>query len=114
MPFKQVIAVRADLKLSKGKLAAQVAHASLGSYRYAGGEAKFAWEQNGEKKVVAKVNSLEELTELQRKATSLGIPCVLITDAGKTEVESGTVTALGLGPADEALLDKLTGRLKLV
>ncbi len=106
--------MRADLKLGKGKLAAQVAHASLGAYRYAGGEAKFAWERDGEKKVVLKVKGLEELAALQIKAKNLGIPSALVTDAGKTEVESGTVTALGLGPADEALLDRLTGKLKLM
>jgi len=114
MSFKQVIAVRADLRLGKGKLAAQVAHASLGAYRYAGGEAKFAWEHDGEKKVVVKVRGVEELTELQKKARSLGISCALITDAGRTGVEPGTTTALGLGPAEEKVLDSLTGKLKLV
>ncbi|MBM3303837.1 MAG: peptidyl-tRNA hydrolase [Candidatus Aenigmarchaeota archaeon] len=112
--FKQVIAVRADLKLGKGKLAAQVAHASLGAYRYAGGEAKFAWEHDGEKKVVVKARDAGELARLEKKARSLGIPCALITDAGRTQVEAGTMTAIGLGPADEKALDSIAGHLKLM
>jgi len=112
--LKQVIAVRADLKLGKGKLAAQVAHASIGAYRYAGGEAKAAWEYDGEKKVVVKAKDIDELISMQKKARALGIPCALITDAGMTQVEAGTVTALGLGPAEEAELDKVTGKLKLM
>jgi len=114
MTFKQVIAVRADLKLGKGKLAVQVAHASLCAYRNTDSKIRLAWESGGEKKVVVKVSGQEELAELQRKAKSLGIPCALIRDAGLTEVEPGTVTALGMGPAEESKLDQLTGRLKLV
>ena len=112
--FKQVIAIRADLKLSKGKIAAQAAHASLGSYRSAGGKARDAWEEDGEKKVVVKAKDLGELMDIQKKARSLGIPCALIRDAGRTEVEPGTATAIGLGPAEENVLDRLTGKLKLM
>jgi PTH2 family peptidyl-tRNA hydrolase len=111
--FKQVIAVRADLKMGKGKLAAQAAHASLGAYRNAPAKARDGWESAGEKKVVVKVGSLDELEGLHRKARSLGIPCSLIHDAGSTQLEPGTATALGLGPAEEKELDKLTGKLKL-
>ncbi len=111
--YKQVIAVRADLKLSKGKMAAQVAHASLGAYRNVDRRSANAWEQGGEKKVVVKVNDLEELMHFYNRAKSMSIPCSLVRDAGKTELEPGTATAVGMGPADEKLLDSLTGKLKL-
>jgi len=112
--FKQVIAVRADLQMGKGKMAAQAAHASLGAYRNASAYARNEWEESGEKKVVVKVKDLEELMHFYKKAKSMGIPSCLIKDAGKTEVEPGTVTALGMGPDDEKRLDSLTGGLKLV
>lgn len=112
--LKQVIAVRSDLRLGKGKLAAQVAHASLGAYRQASQGTRDAWEDSGGKKVVVRAGSREELEGLRRKAMALGIPCSLIQDAGKTQLEPGTVTALGLGPAEERIIDSLTGRLKLL
>jgi PTH2 family peptidyl-tRNA hydrolase len=112
--FKQVIVVRADLGLSKGKMAAQVAHASLGAYRSSSTASKNAWESAGEKKAVVKCADLAELESIHRAARSARLPCCLISDAGRTELEPGTVTALGLGPAEERELDKITGRLKLV
>lgn len=112
--FKQVIVIRKDLKMSKGKIAAQVAHASIGAYRKAGRLARKAWEMTGEKKVVLRAKSLEEIMTLKRKADSLKLPNVLIRDAGLTEIEAGTVTALGIGPARGAKIDKVTGSLPLL
>ncbi len=113
---KQVIVVRTDLKLGAGKLAAQVAHASLGAYRKAltaAPDMVAEWESGGEKKVVLKVSSERELVHLFQAAKGT-IPAVLIKDAGLTQVPPGTITALGLGPASSAELDKLTGHLKLL
>ena len=112
--YKQVIAVRKDLKLSRGKLAVQVAHASLEAYTHTGAEARQAWESGGAKKVVVKVDGLRELEELHRKARSLRYPCAMIRDAGKTEVAPGTVTALGIGPVNESEADRITGNLKML
>ncbi len=112
--YKQVIAVRKDLKLSRGKLAAQAAHASLDAYRRADGKVRQAWEQEGSKKVVVGVDGLRELEELHRKARTFRFPCALIRDAGRTEVEPGTVTALGIGPVRESDADRLTGNLKML
>ncbi len=112
--FKQVIVVRKDIKLSKGKAAAQVAHASVGAYRKASRLAKKAWELTGEKKVVLRVQSLEEIMRLKRKADSMKLPNVLIRDAGLTEIKPGTVTTLGIGPARGAKIDKITGSLPLL
>ena len=62
--YKQVIVVRADLKLGKGKLAAQVAHASLEAYKKADKNDVSEWEEAGVKKVVLKANSLSELMDV--------------------------------------------------
>ena len=114
--YKQVIVVRSDLKLSKGKLAAQVAHASLGAYRKAletNPNSVQEWENIGEKKVVLKVEGLKELEELKQKAAQAKLRLVLISDAGRTELPAGTTTVLGIGPAKEKDIDKITGHLKM-
>jgi PTH2 family peptidyl-tRNA hydrolase len=111
---KQVIAVRKDLRMDKGKLAVQVAHASIDSYRKAAPQAREEWESEGSKKVVLEADSLKELLDLQKKARKLGLPCSLIRDAGKTQLRPGTITCLGIGPADEGSIDKVTGKLKIL
>lgn len=112
--YKQVIAVRKDLKLDKGKLAVQVAHAALDSYRKADPDSRGTWEKEGSKKVVVKAESLKELLDIQKKARNLGLPCSLIRDAGRTQLKPGTITALGIGPAEEGSIDKVTGKLKIL
>jgi len=112
--YKQAIIVRDDLKLSKGKLAVQVAHAALSTYEYAGEKVRRGWKEGGQKKVVLRVPGLKELFELKEQAGRHGLPAVLITDAGLTEVPPGTTTVLGIGPAEEGELDKITGKLKLL
>ncbi|MCZ7392983.1 MAG: peptidyl-tRNA hydrolase Pth2 [Candidatus Methanoperedens sp.] len=112
--YKQCIIVRDDLKLSKGKLAVQVAHAAVSAYDVAGREVREAWKEEGQKKVVLRVATLQELFELKERARRHGLPAALITDAGLTEVPPGTVTVLGIGPAEVVELDKLTGNLKLL
>lgn len=112
--YKQCIIVRDDLKLSKGKLAVQVAHAAVSAYELAGEEVRNAWKEGGQKKVALRVANLQELFELKENARRLGLPAALITDAGLTEVQPGTITVLGIGPAEVVELDKLTGHLKLL
>jgi PTH2 family peptidyl-tRNA hydrolase len=112
--WKQVVVVRKDLKLSRGKLAAQVAHASLESYKSAGFEQQMEWEAWGSKKVILKAGSLREIHEIHKEARNAKLPYALIKDAGRTEVRSGTVTALAIGPALEDEIDAVTGHLKML
>ena len=112
--MKQIIVVNDSLKLPKGKLAAQVAHAAVAACIDASDKARRTWLSEGMPKVVVKVPDVEELGCLENTARKQGIPASLITDAGKTVVAPGTITALGLGPAEDEKLDNLTGKLKLL
>ena len=110
--YKQVIIIRMDLKMSKGKAIAQACHASLGAYRKAGSMKRKLWEIEGEKKVVLRAESLEELLKLKQEAEKAKLPAYLVIDAGLTELPKGTVTALAIGPDKEGRIDKITGKLK--
>ncbi len=115
--YKQVIVVRSDLKMSKGKIAAQAAHAAVSASekaRLMNKEDWLKWIQEGQKKVVVKVKSLEELLKIKEESEKLGLPTVLIEDRGLTEVPSGTITCLGIGPALSKKIDKVTGNLPLL
>jgi peptidyl-tRNA hydrolase, PTH2 family len=114
MALKQVIIVRTDLKLPKGKLAAQVAHASIDAALRGSRDKLEDWRRQGMKKIVLKVENLSGLEDLQQKARAAKLSNSMITDAGLTVVDPGTVTALGIGPDDEEKLDKLTGKLAML
>ena len=114
MNYKQVIVVRKDLKLSKGKLAVQVAHASLGSYKAANKKVCNNWEKEGGKKVVLQVRNLRELKKIYQKAKKNRLPTFLVRDAGLTQLRKGTITCLGIGPAKEEILDRICKKLKLL
>ena len=115
--MKQAIAVRTDLGMGKGKVAAQVAHASLSAAeaaRQKKGEWYEAWKEEGQAKIVLKVGSESDLREVFGKAKRAGLPASLIEDRGLTQVEPGTATCVGVGPAPDAEVDAITGKLKLL
>lgn len=114
MSYKQAIIVRKDLELGKGKLAAQVAHGSIGAMKRAEKDIVEKWENEGAKKVILKVENLRKLKALHRKAKSYKLPIFLVSDAGHTQLEQGTITCLGIGPAEEKTIDKITKELKLL
>lgn len=115
--YKQVIVVRTDLKMGKGKLAAQVAHAAVLSAEICRNMRPLwyqEWMNEGQKKIVVRVDNLTELLKIKENAEEKGLPVALIEDAGLTQLEPGTITALGIGPAPRDLLDPITGHLKLL
>ncbi|WP_115863899.1 peptidyl-tRNA hydrolase Pth2 [Halorussus litoreus] len=111
--MKQTIVARTDLGMGEGKLAAQVAHASLSAYEDAGTRARKEWKGGGQKKVVVQAAGEDEIFRLAEKARAEGLPRAVIRDAGHTQLEPGTVTTLAVGPADDDLVDKVTGDLSL-
>lgn len=115
--LKQVIIVRSDLEMGKGKLAAQVAHASVqGFYNMLikNREKALQWLESGAKKVVLKVQSEEELFRIYQHALSIGLNAVIIKDSGLTQLEPGTTTTVSIGPDDEESINRITGHLKLL
>ena len=116
MEYKLVVVVRSDLDMSVGKLSAQVAHAAVTCALEAKAKRPkwfSAWYGEGQRKVVLKVDGKEELRELKEMAGRAGLPHALITDAGLTELPPNTTTCLGIGPAPEKDVDRITGSLPL-
>jgi PTH2 family peptidyl-tRNA hydrolase len=111
--MKQAIVARADLSMGEGKLAAQVAHASLSAFQDTPERARKAWQGEGQTKVVLKANGEQTLFELADKAERDGLPHAIVRDAGRTQLEPGTVTALAVGPAEDDAVDAVTGDLSL-
>jgi PTH2 family peptidyl-tRNA hydrolase len=114
MIMKQAILVRQDLKLPKGKMAAQVAHASLEAVMKTNKKLVKAWRAEGMGKVVLKVADEKELRLFADRARDIGIAISIITDAGHTVVQPGTVTCAGIGPDKTEKIDSIVGKLKLV
>lgn len=112
--MKQVMVVRTDLKMGKGKIAAQCCHGSLGAYKKTNPEKIRKWENEAYAKVVCKVGSLEELLELKKQAIINKVSYYLVVDAGRTQIPTSTTTVLALGPDEDEILDKITGDLKLL
>src|SRR3989338_2644040 len=114
MPYKQVILVREDLKLPKGKLSAQVAHAAVDAASKSDRKNIDLWKKDGSKKIVLKVKDEKEIFKYKQMAEDIGLKTALITDAGHTVVEPGTITCLGIGPDEESKIDSVTGKLKMM
>ena|SRR5271165_3975254 len=118
--MKQVIVIRKDLKVRKGKMIAQGAHASLMSYlRALSNRDNFLkvheWlTAHAQTKICVGVADEAELMEVFMKAQQANLPCALVTDAAHTEFDLPTRTAVGIGPASIEEIDKITGHLKLL
>jgi PTH2 family peptidyl-tRNA hydrolase len=117
--MKLVFIVRTDIGIGKGKVASQCAHAAVSCYQQminTSPETLRSWELMGQPKIVLKAEEDGEqyLLELCDKAKGAGLVTAIVRDAGKTQVESGTVTVLGIGPGKSALIDQITKQLKLL
>ena len=126
---KQVIVMRKDLNMRKGKIAAQASHVSMkvildrqitssneGLERvYEFTKEMGEWLDGQFTKICVSVNSEEELDALYAKAKELNIPCAMIIDAGKTEFNGvPTKTCIAIGPATADIIDQITGELPLL
>jgi PTH2 family peptidyl-tRNA hydrolase len=142
MSIKQIIVVRKDLNMRKGKIAVQACHASMAvllnqgevytkqtfknqDYTHPIPVDVFAidplspvmkeWIEGLFTKVCVSVDSEDELLRIYAVAEQAGIPCALITDAGLTEFNGvPTKTCCAIGPASEEVLKPITGHLKLL
>jgi PTH2 family peptidyl-tRNA hydrolase len=112
--MKQAIIIRKDLKMSRGKQISQACHASVAAFLKAKKSDKEKWINGGMKKVVLKVSGLKELKNIHKLAKKEKLPCELIKDRGLTQIKPGSTTALGIGPASDKKIDKITGKLKLL
>lgn len=111
--MKQVIVINDSLKLPRGKLAAQVAHASVAAFLLADPDHQQAWLNTGMPKVVLSAADEQEVIECHKKAAAANLPAYIIKDAGKTVIAPGTITCVGIGPAPASEIDHITGHLKL-
>lgn len=112
MSYKQVILVRQDLKLSKGKTSAQCSHASVEAVLRSDKEDISKWRNEGMKKIILKVPDKISLIKYKEQAEKDDIITALITDAGLTELKKAEITCLAIGPDKEEKIDKITGKLK--
>jgi len=114
--YKQIIIVRKDLDITKGKIAAQVAHASISAYlktEKKHPEYVSSWLEYGQKKIVLKIDTKQELLELFETIKNR-ITCALIKDAAHTQLKKPDITCLGIGPIPETEIDKFTSKYKLL
>lgn len=108
--------------LHLGKIAAQCSHATLACYkslnRYAADSPQRAilsrWEKYGQAKIAVQTKSEEEMLELRKNARNAGLTAEVIQDAGRTQIEAGSMTVLGVGPGPKSAVDAITGSLKLL
>jgi peptidyl-tRNA hydrolase len=112
--MKQVIVVDASLQLPRGKLAAQVAHAAVAACLASSPEARRLWLEDGMPKIVLRIDTEQGLVAIEEAARRAKLPVALIRDAGRTVLESGTATCVGIGPAEDERIDAVTSALKLL
>ena len=109
--LKQVILVRSDLNMSKGKTAAQVAHGAVDAVLKSNKKVVEEWKKMGMKKIVLKVNDENELLKYLKIAKEKNVVVALIRDAGRTELTPNTTTVLAIGPDLEAKIDSISSEL---
>jgi len=111
---KMVFVVRQDLKMGKGKIAAQCCHAAIGAYATADAASIRRWNTRGCAKVALKVKTEEGMLACARACRAAGLNHCVIKDAGRTQIAPGSKTVLGIGPAPVSRINEVTGHLKLL
>ncbi|KAJ1688054.1 hypothetical protein LUZ63_019444 [Rhynchospora breviuscula] len=115
--LKVVLVVRQDLKMGAGKIASQCAHAATGLYAELSQRNRSLlrqWEQFGQAKIVVSCKNQQEMNKLKEMAERCGLPTYIVSDAGRTQVRSGSRTVLAIGPGRKADVDSVTGKLRLL
>jgi len=116
-PVKLVLIINNGLKMGKGKIAAQAGHASVQATLKAGEKSPLAlqaWLSSGQKKICLKGDDADHLLALEKQAKEAGLLTSKIHDAGHTQIPSGSLTVLAIGPCQDELVEKITENLKLL
>ncbi len=114
---KLVCVVDQSLKMGKGKIAAQVGHASVKAALQAAEkypDEMTAWMSSGQQKVVLKAPNTQEIEFVLARANEASLPTCTVRDAGRTQIPAGSLTVIAIGPASEVEIDVITGHLKLL
>lgn len=113
--YKQVLVLRTDLGMRRGKEIAQGAHASMAAYLlFKDHPYVVSWLEGAFAKIAVGVDSEDALRDVYERASRAGLPCAIIQDAGRTEFGGvPTLTAVAVGPGPKAEVDEITGDLKL-
>ncbi len=114
--IKQVIILRKDLKMTKGKAAVQASHAAVAAAVQSQRKSPTIfnnWWNGGQMKIVLAVESEAELDEIENKLRRTGVIVSKINDAGRTQLPPNTATALGIGPHTQIDVERITSTLKL-
>ena len=115
--FKQALVVRLDLKMGRGKIAVQCAHAAVSASDVARKHFPEWWKHwlsEGQRKIALKVPDEESLYILLEHAKDQDLPVFLVRDKGLTQIPADTVTCIGIGPGPADIVDRLTGNLSLL
>jgi PTH2 family peptidyl-tRNA hydrolase len=112
--YKMALIVNHSLGMKKGKIAAQVAHGAVSATLKANPELLEAWFAGGQAKVTLKGTDDEQLLYLHEKAKLAGLNSCIIRDAGRTQIPSGSLTVVAIGPALKKELNQITGEMKLL
>lgn len=116
-PYKMLLIVNMELKMGKGKIAAQCGHATMGAIKLARKYCKTAmrnWEMTGVAKIAVKAETEAEMYELYEKAKENKLVAYIVQDAGRTQIAAGSRTVLVLGPAPASYIDPICSHLKLL
>lgn len=116
-PYKMLLIVNMELKMGKGKIAAQCGHATLGNYKLSRKYARTAlywWEVTGQAKVTVKAEKETEMNDMLQIAKAIGLVCYIVEDAGRTQIAAGSKTVLAIGPAPASMIDPICSHLKLL
>lgn len=116
-PLKLVLVINHSLGMKKGKIAAQVGHASVQTLLSAGSVIPHivdAWLAQGQKKVCVKAANEQQMNELSSRAKQAKLHTSKTIDAGHTQIPKGSYTVLAIGPGYESEIDEITGHLSLL